>query len=592
VREDRHRRTLPTTPEEAAGSREETELVTSTTKTSTFAGWRLAAIGAVGALAVGAGVVAGAFLLSSRAALGAGAAYVPADAAFYVELRVQPSDAQDAALRDLLGRFPAIEGLDLDRPLGDQLAERMDEMLAADETEISWTEDIAPWFDGHVAVAVTDVSLDATISGGIPSAVVLLGVTDSAAANAAIERITDQVGAPSFTTTEHAGTTIHVASGETGAYAVTSDQVILGSNEAAVATSLDAHADSSSSLATAADTARLASALPSDWLAFAAWDATDLMTQALDAAAVGGNEMSGAMRDLLEAQPLRGAMAVTAGGDRISLDVASDAPGGTFAAENGDRGLADEIPGDVVYYSDAPNVGAALAGVIGPIKEAAQQTPDGAGQIGTLEAALGADLEELVSWIGDAAIVAGISEGAPYAGILAVPDDMDAAEHRLDQLTSFATLAAIDPGSGITVASEDVGGVTVTTIGWAGAAELEGALPVEAGSLTVELAVTEDRVLIGIGDGFVRPVLGLADGSSLADQARFTDAVSALGGSNNAGVLWIDIAGLHEAVGDVLGPMMPAAEGADDWFGPLDAFISVTRLDGEVLLQRAALLTQ
>ena len=565
----------------------------STTRTSALAGWRLAAFGAVGALAVGAGVVAGTFLLSSRAALGAGAAYVPADAAFYFEARIQPSDAQDAALREFLGRFPPIEGLDLDRPLADQLAERVDEMLGAQGAPFSWAEDIAPWFDGHVAMAVTDVSLDETMGvGGIPSAVVLFGVADAAAANAAIERIASESGAPAFTTSEHAGVTVHAASsGDMGAYAITDDQVIVGSDVAAVTTSLDAHANSSSSLASASDTARLAASLPSDWLAFAAWDATDLVAQALDAAAAGEAEMTDPMRELLEDQSLRGAMAISAGGDRIALDVATDPPSGAFTTENSDRGLADEVPGDVIVYTDAANVGAALAGVVGPIKDAALESPEGAEQIGMIEAALGADLEELVSWIGDAAIVAGITEDAPYAGILAVPDDMDAAERRLDQLTSFAGLAALDPASGITVGSEEVGDVTVTTIGWTGAADLGAGLPVEPGAVTVELAVTGDRVLIGIGDAFVRPMLNLSGGNTLADQARFTDAVGELGGANNAGVTWVDLAGLQAAVTEMLGPMMPVPDGADDWLGPLDAFVSVTRLDGDVLVQRSALLT-
>jgi hypothetical protein len=568
--------------------------VINTTKTSALAGWRLAALGAVGALAVGAGVVAGTFLLSSRVALGAGAAYVPADAAFYLEARIQPSDAQDAALRDFLGRFPAIEGLDLDRPLGDQLAEHLDEMLAAEGAEVSWADDVAPWFDGHVAMAVTDLSLDETMqTGGIPSAVVLLGVTDSDAASAAIERIAAEGGAPSFTTTEHAGVTVHVAAtGETGAYAITSDQLILGSDEAAVVTSLDAHANAAASLASAADTARLAAALPSDWLAFAAWDLTDLVTQAFDAAAAGEAQVTDAMRGLLENQPLRGAMAVSAAGDRIAFDVATDPPSGAFSTENGDRGLADEVPGDAIYYAEAPNIGAALAGVIGPIKEAALEAPESAEQIGMIEAALGADLTELVSWIGDAAIVAGLGDGAPYAGILAVPDDMAAAERRLDQLTSFATLATLDPTSGITIETEDVAGVTVTTIGWAGAAELGAEFPVPAGALTVELAVTDDRVLIGIGDGFVRPALTMTAGSSLGDQARFTDAVNELGGANNAGVTWIDLAGLEQAVSGLLGPMVPVPEGADGWLGALDSFVSVSRLDGDVLVQRSAIFAE
>ena len=95
--------------------------------------WRIAVIGAVGILAVGIGLAAGSFLLNTRAAaVGAGAAYVPADAPFYVELRLEPSAEQDAALRELLGRFPPIEGVDLDQPLYTQMVERIDEMLAAE----------------------------------------------------------------------------------------------------------------------------------------------------------------------------------------------------------------------------------------------------------------------------------------------------------------------------------------------------------------------------------------------------------------------------------------------------------------------------
>ena len=95
--------------------------------------WRIAVIGAVGILAVGIGIAAGSFLLNTRsAAVGAGAAYVPADAPFYVEMRLEPSAEQDAALRELLGRFPPIEGVDLDQPLYTQMVERIDEMLAAE----------------------------------------------------------------------------------------------------------------------------------------------------------------------------------------------------------------------------------------------------------------------------------------------------------------------------------------------------------------------------------------------------------------------------------------------------------------------------
>jgi len=551
---------------------------------------------AVGTLAVGIGIAAGSFLLSTRTDLGAGSAYVPASAPFYFEVRLEPSAAQDAALRELLGRFPQIDGVDLDRPLHDQLVEHLDQMLAAEDVDVSWTADVAPWFDGHVAIALIDIPfemtemLDPMAPPAVPPAVILLGVSDQAAASAAIERLSAEAGAPEFTETEHTGVTVHVASGsDIGAWALTADQLVIGTDESAVTTAIDTHANSSESLAGKPDMTRLTDALPSDWLAFATYDMTDLMTQAFDAAAATDPEMAQVFEDMLEHQPLRGAMAVSAGGDRFLLDASSDVPTGPFAVENSELGLAREVPGDVLYYSEAANVGAGLAGVIGPIKDAALTMPDGAEQIDMVEAALGADLEEVVSWIDDMAIAAGIDGEAPYAGLVIIPSDMEAGERRLAQLTSFATLGALDPTSGVTVEEEDVSGVTVTTIRWEDPNATPEMMPLEFGGVSLEWATTDDRVLIGVGDTFVRRVLGLAEGDSLAAQARFSDAVAGLGGSSNAGVVWVDMAGLSDALVTVMGPM-PGADEALDWLAPLDSFVSVTRLEGDVLVQRAALL--
>jgi hypothetical protein len=282
-------------------------------------------------------------------------------------------------------------------------------------------------------------------------------------------------------------------------------------------------------------------------------------------------------------------MAVSAGGDRFRLDASSDAPTGPFAVENSELGLSGEVPGDVLYYSEAANVGAALAGVIGPIKQAVVTMPDGAEQIDMIEAALGAELEEVVSWIDDMAVAAGVDGEAPYAGLVIIPSDMEAGERRLAQLTSFATLGALDPSSGVTVEEEDVSGVTVTTIRWVDPNATPEMMPLEFAGVSLEWATTDDRVLIGVGDTFVRRVLGLAESDSLASQARFSAAVAGLGGSSNAGVLWIDVAGLSDALVTVMGPM-PGADEALDWLAPLDSFVIVTRLEGDVLVQRAALL--
>ena len=93
-----------------------------------------------------------------------------------------------------------------------------------------------------------------------------------------------------------------------------------------------------------------------------------------------------------------------------------EAPSGPFAAENADRGLASEVPGDALYYVESGNIGDALGAVLEAVKEAAETDPEAAEQIEMAEAALGAELPELVEWIDDGAIAAGWDAAAPWAG--------------------------------------------------------------------------------------------------------------------------------------------------------------------------------
>jgi len=571
---------------------------------------RIIVIGIVAILAVGIGLVAGSVLLTNRAAaVGSGAAYVPADAPFYVEMRVQPSEDQDAGLRDILGRFPESEEIDLDRPLYDQAVEQIDAMLSDEGAGFSWTDDVAPWFDGRLAFTVTELPLaameapaDPMAMPEVPPMIVMLGVTDATAARDAIDRMIAAAEGelPTFTTVDHQGVTIHVMEGsDVGAYALTDDQLILGSDAQAIQTALDTHADGTGSVAEMAEMTRLTDQLPNDWLLFATYDLTDVMAEAMAASASASPAMADAFGSLMEHQSLRGAMAISASAGRMNLDAATDAPTGPLAVENATRGLADEVPSDVLYYSDAGNLGASFTAVIEPMKEAMASVPEGEEQIRTLEAALGADLEELVSWIDDGAIVIGATNGEPYGGMLLVPNDRDAAERRLNQLGSFAGLGALDPGSGLTVDEEEVDGVTVTTITWTdpnAAPDMGMGLP-SFGGLVVEYALTDDRAVIGIGDAFVRRVLALDAADALAAQPRYSEAIAEFGGSENAGVAWLDLSGVRQAVETALGPMIEAgdpdgmyATEIQPWLLPLDRLVSVTRVDGDVLTQRGALL--
>ena len=178
--------------------------MTATETTTSTPAWRAAVIGIVAVLAVGIGIAVGAFLMGARdAAIGSGASYVPATAPIYFEVRLEPSEAQDAALREFLGRFPEIEGVDLGQPLYGQLTEMLDEMVAASGTDLSWSADVEPWFDGRIGVALLefpDEALDPakpeTEVFGSTSAIVLVAITDPVAAQSVARANLRGVGCP------------------------------------------------------------------------------------------------------------------------------------------------------------------------------------------------------------------------------------------------------------------------------------------------------------------------------------------------------------------------------------------------------------
>ncbi len=564
--------------------------------------WRIAVIGLVAILSTGIGVALGGFLLNARpGALGTAARYVPADAPFYIEMRLEPSADQDSALRELLGRFPAIEGVDLERPLYDQLVEMIDEEASVEVADLSWAEDVAPWFGGTVAFGVTDIPLEAMgemdpmAEAPLPDMVVVIGVTDAEAARGTIERVASEQPEMETTSSEHRGVTVHALTSGDGAYAVTDDALLLAPTAEGVTAALDTAADSQLRLADAPGIAEMAAQLPSDWLAVATYDFTEVLAASFEQ--LEGDASADVFRSLMADQPMRGALAVSASGDRFSMDSVSEAPTGDFAVQNAERGLAAEVPADALYFSDGGNIGTGLAAFIGAMTEAAAADPAVAEQIATAESALGADLEEMVSWIGDGAVVAGWDGSEPYAGMVLVPKDVAAAQRRIGQLVTFAGLGSMDPSSGITVDEGEVAGETVTTITWndPNAMEMEG-MPVPTG-ISFQVSVTDDRALIGLGQTFVGRVLELDAADSLASQPRFADAVADLGPAANTGVAWLDLAGTLEAVEAAIGPMLDAfdPEGAYEaeikpWLLPLDRMVTVTVLEGDTLVQRSALL--
>jgi hypothetical protein len=541
--------------------------------------WRMAAVAAVVLLAIGIGVVLGMALGGRRGAgLGAAADAVPASAIFYVEGRLDLPGAQRDNLRALIERFP---GADADALLGAALADTLDEAMTG--APFSYSSDVAPWFDGRAAVALLELPVG--VGAAPPEAVFLFGVRDPAAAAAFGDRLVTEIEAEGTTlsSSESHGVTVHSLDSPAGApmfgdfaFAVSSDHLLVGSSTTAVTASLDTSAGDVDSMAGRSDVGSLATELPAEYAGLALVDTKAILSAVATAGAMsGGPEIEKLMADV----PTLSMAAVSFAGDAVVLDSASQLPNGTDAT-NGPRSLADQVPADALVYADSNDVGQQLVAAIAAIRANLASMPgDQAAGLDQVEAALGGSLDELVSWIGDAAMVVGTDGEQWYGGAVLAATDADAAAATMNQLRSLISLSQFDATSGVTVSTETVAGAEVTTVRVAANAAEMGSLGID--DVAVQWAVDGDRVVIGFGDRFVTRVLELDAADSLGSSSRY-QAARARAGGDTASLTYVDLAGLREAVVALLPGEAQVAYQRDvaPWLTPFDYLVGGSRVSG------------
>ena len=275
--------------------------------TSSVSRRQVAVIAAVAVLAAAIGLVLGLSVMQGRgSSLAPAAGYVPSGSLMYMEADLSLSASQEDALRAILARFP---GTDPDAVSGDGLAEALDEALDQAEAPFDYTNDIAPWFEGTVAVTVLDQPLDPSTDRP-PATGVLLGVSDASAASSFAESVRSLAEADggSFSSSDASGVTVWTldvapASGgsdmEAGfAYALTDDQLVLGTSRATVEALLAVHRGSGDSLADRSDVRDLADRLPSDRAGVMTINVASLMASMRDQMGATDTEL----RDLLDEQ--------------------------------------------------------------------------------------------------------------------------------------------------------------------------------------------------------------------------------------------------------------------------------------------------
>lgn len=569
--------------------------------------WAVAAVVGTVALAASIGIVLGSFLINGRggAEIGAAAGYVPAGAVTYVEASLDLPDDQRAALQELLGRF---EGIDVDDVIGAGLGEKLDQLLTESGVDHSYSEEIAPWFDGRVAFALLDADYISPTNalnplggmgmqslGSVPNMLALVGTRDAAATTAFLDELRGEAEAAGATSSSesYAGATIWsidaVASldelGTTstpsgGAYALSGDHLLMGPTAETIKTALDVHAGTSDSFASRADVQAAVDGLPSERVATFVSDSapvvesmraalSELMPE-LDAVA----DVYASGLSMLQVGSLRFE------GDRVVADGVGTMPSRGMA--NSDRSLAEAVPADALAYVDGTGIGSYLADLIAAGKEAAAAAGE-EDAVAQVEGILGAKIEEFVAWIDEAALTGGWDGTAPWGGLLITPTSTEEAELRLGQLRALAGLAGMG-GIGLTVTDEEVDGVTVTRF----------AVSEMGTDVAFEYAITDGRVLIGFGDSFIRRVLETDAAASLAASDRFAAALDEVGGASGTSLLWADIDGLRQAIEEGL----PAEERGEydekvaPWLESLDTLIGVMRVEGDSVISQGALIAK
>jgi len=566
--------------------------------------WVVPVVGAVVVLAVAIGIVAGLTLNGTRSAGSGGAAgYVPANATMYYELRLDLPGDQRANVRSFLGHFP---GVNADAYLTDEIDKQLDSWASQVPGSFTYSGDVKPWFNGSLAFATIGVPSMMGVgtsgpSSAVPQTLVFAGVRDSAAATAFSDRLRTELGKAGGTVTSstHGSATIWSASGlpgasasaaktpQTFAWTITADELVGGTSADLVGSALDVHSGSKPSLADRQEFRDGLSRLPADRVLVAAVDVAQVLSglkQELSSLQPGSGD---ALDEILAQAPTFAVSSSSVLSDRISLDGNEVMPTGASVPANRDLALAALAPGDAIFFTDGADVGKGLTTYVNAIKKAISADPSAATQLQQVEAVMGGDLGSLVSWIGDAALVAGETNHEPYAGLIVTPTSVSDARLKLSQLRGLIQLAA-GVGGQVSISDADHGGTTITTI------KVTAGADTPSWATTYQYAVTDSHVIIGSGETFVARVLDMNAAHSLAGQARFSSALSGVGGASNIGTTWLDLAGLRAAIEPVIPAEMQSEyrSKVEPWLAPFDYVIAENRSDGQRLSGRMAIVVK
>lgn len=560
--------------------------------------WSVAAAATAALVVSGSGLVV---FAQSGAGESQGPQFAPADSIAYVEARLDLPAGQEEAVAQMLTAFPGFAdpgSFDMKR---DELLAMLAAQLGASGAEGDLIGDV---FTGEVGLALGD--LEAAMMGEEPSVVAGLAVADAEAAGTMMEGLMAGSG-ESTTESSYNGVTIYTdtMSSPPANLAMHEGWVLLGVGEGTVERAIDVLDGNAPGLAENEAFVTAWSRLPTARVGAAWMDLTSL-TGFVDLAgmmAEGQTGMALPTADLAGLLPKDLTASLVADTDRLTLDMMVT-PGDDMPPEVlGDSDLSMSFPADTQVYLETRELGAtietgldSLAQILAQQELTVTDDPmDPMSALGDIELLfgedspftdmLGAPLPELMDFVGDASFGAGLSSDGLWVGMAGELDDPETGTDRVANLLTVLRLFTMQMAQdgGIAIDTEMVGDVEVTTITLPLDEMLaQEGVPIALGD-TVSVAVTDDTLLLGLGD-FVESAI-LSDGSdSLGASEGYVDALD--GDTPNAAVMYVNVSSLVAELDPMLSMMAPEWAAISPFAAGVDRFIVVPNEDDEVVSVR------
>jgi hypothetical protein len=531
------------------------------------------------------GLAAGATLLVTGQTPASGlVGYVDNSSVIYAEARLDLPGDQRQKLGEFLSKFPGFDDQSiLDRKLDEAL-----DRLIIDNTHGSqdWSTKIKPWFDGQIVVGV---GIPDTVSADEPGrfhGVVALGVRDG---QAALNWFKAAVADRTITSQQYNGTDMLVISGakDTGAVAVADGKALLAGDVESVKKAIDSHGHATFADSDGYKQAR--AAFTSDSLGFAVVDAQHYMDVVLRMSAPAGFPLPTIAPVLKAFVPPWLAVNIRAEGDALALDFASPHLTANDAGDNRPSDIIGHLPASTIVAAEGHDLAASWKKLL----DAYRQVPELQNSIHQLDSALGllGGFDAVVGWIRDGALVVTRDGPSIYGGLVLAPTDKTQAEHLLTALRSFVVLGGGQ--AGITIADEKYNGTTISTVDFGDLRELMNlagaggplgpSLPVQ-GHVKLAYAATDNLVVFGADETFVKSILDTKADASLGSDARFKAAADRADGSNR-GFTYVDLSAARELIENLIPDSSERAEYEREYkpyLSALKAFLLTNREDGAV----------